>query len=1048
MASFAIEVPGEANPLTESSIVRTLQSASSSKQNQIQSGTKQLQQWEKSQKYYCHLQSAYLDPRLPAEVRYLAIIQLKNGIDKYWRKTATNAVSKDDKNVIRSRLAEGVLNEHDQRLALQNALVIAKIARYEYPQEWPDALSGFVGIIRSPNTQPLQLSRALLTLLHITKELSTARLQQSRRYLQAATPEIVAVVGERYAAIVERWRNGPNHDDMTQSLLAIKLLRRLLISGYENPNRDSTVASFWTLSLEHLGSFIPLLADTTLQSSQDMHQLLGKHIVQLAKLHHEMSKTHPAALVLLPGSLELISSYWSFVKDFASLFGSKEAALAAIANPDGQHSLEEEKTFQEKIALKGLLIVRACVKMVHNPTQTFKYRTAEDKEEKARATEIIRQTMLTDDFVREAMDVLVTRFFIFRARDLHEWHEEPEEWEKREDGDGEDWEFSVRSCSEKLFLDLAINYKEVITQPLLGVFYSVASPDNEDLIFKDSVYTAIGLAASVIHQQLDFDAFIRDVLVAEVQKSTKGYYIIRRRAAILLGQWITVKVAQESRPLVYQIFQHLLNADDPLNDQVVRVSAGRQLLNIANDWDFQAEQFLPYAQTILTQLMQLIEQVELTETKMALLSTISVLVERLDSNITPFAERIVALLPPLWEQAGDEHLMQQSILTILARLVNAMRANSLPMHSMVFPIIEGAVQPGSESFVYLLEDALDLWGAIVVQTPVDSVSPPLLSLVQHLFPIYEIGSECLRKTLEITESYLVLAPQYMLSEPVRSRLIVALADLLGSLKPDANGLVCNLVEMMLRISQKTDVASTLPLGDFNDASAALVVDLARTPDSAGDVGFMSKLLRALRGSWQAHCTTGPLAKDAPVDGIVETDYFAIFARAILGSLDAFLYVCRESSNGEDLGATMKWLLEEWFSHFENIGDPSRRKLMCMALTKLLETNQPFILLSLQSLMSMWTDVISELREDAADVTGDSLVYTSNGAGEAAESPEDARRRVLTEVDVVHSVNLPEFIKHYLQGAIAASGGYEQFQAGWLVNVDKEVVKSFSELGII
>ncbi|EGP82001.1 uncharacterized protein MYCGRDRAFT_97979 [Zymoseptoria tritici IPO323] len=36
---------------------------------------------EKSQKYYCHLQSAYLDPRLPAEVRYLAFIQLKNGID-------------------------------------------------------------------------------------------------------------------------------------------------------------------------------------------------------------------------------------------------------------------------------------------------------------------------------------------------------------------------------------------------------------------------------------------------------------------------------------------------------------------------------------------------------------------------------------------------------------------------------------------------------------------------------------------------------------------------------------------------------------------------------------------------------------------------------------------------------------------------------------------------------------------------------------------------------------------------------------------------------
>ena len=86
--SFAIEVPGEANPLSENLLIHSLRSASSSDPQQIQTGTKQVQQWEKSQGYYVHLQSAYLDRRLPLEIRYLAIIQLKNGIDKYWRKTA------------------------------------------------------------------------------------------------------------------------------------------------------------------------------------------------------------------------------------------------------------------------------------------------------------------------------------------------------------------------------------------------------------------------------------------------------------------------------------------------------------------------------------------------------------------------------------------------------------------------------------------------------------------------------------------------------------------------------------------------------------------------------------------------------------------------------------------------------------------------------------------------------------------------------------------------------------------------------------------------
>jgi hypothetical protein len=88
-AGFQVEVPGEANPLTEGILFHVLRSASSTDQTQVQSGTKQLQHWEKTQGFYPLLQSVFLDRSLPLEVRYLAIIQLKNGIDKYWRKTAT-----------------------------------------------------------------------------------------------------------------------------------------------------------------------------------------------------------------------------------------------------------------------------------------------------------------------------------------------------------------------------------------------------------------------------------------------------------------------------------------------------------------------------------------------------------------------------------------------------------------------------------------------------------------------------------------------------------------------------------------------------------------------------------------------------------------------------------------------------------------------------------------------------------------------------------------------------------------------------------------------
>jgi hypothetical protein len=70
--------------------------------------------------------------------------------------------------------------------------------------------------------------------------------------------------------------------------------------------------------------------------------------------------------------------------------------------------------------------------------------------------------------------------------------------------------------------------------------------------------------------------------------------------------------------------------------------------------------------------------------------------------------------------------MKQAILTVLSRLTNAMKADSRSFHVSFLPIIQSAIEPGSETQVYLLEDALDLWSSIVVRTIVSFV------LLKHL----------------------------------------------------------------------------------------------------------------------------------------------------------------------------------------------------------------------------------------------------------------------------------------------------------------------------
>ena len=472
--------------LTPQLLFQVVSAAASSDQQQVRNGTEQLQGLEKIGGYYSSLQTIFIDTSLPVEVRYMCAIQLKNGIDKYWRKTATNAISKEEKALIRSRCLESGTNEPDRRLALQNALVVAKILRFEFPHDWPDAITSVVSLLRSaaqPHANALHLPRVLLVLLYIIKELATGRLQRTRASLQSASPEIFYVLGRIYLDKVERWRSflrsggddeGGALEDVEQSLLALRVLRRLLTAGYEFPNRHKEVQEYWTIIRTQFEDLLSLAAQGKASINPYVQTLIEKHLVQMSKLHLEMVRVHPAAYALLPDSIGLAFAYWGLITKFGENFGSQSATVSMKTGSNGDAD-EADKPYMEKLTLKGLLLLRACAKMVFSPTQTFRYQHAEDREERKRSTDMMKTELLTGDRACEMMEILVTRFFVFRPSDLRDWEEEPEEWERREEGEGDVWEFSVRSCAEKLFLDLMISYKSLLIQPLLNVFYSVAS---------------------------------------------------------------------------------------------------------------------------------------------------------------------------------------------------------------------------------------------------------------------------------------------------------------------------------------------------------------------------------------------------------------------------------------------------------------------------------------------------------------------------------------------------------------------------------------------
>lgn len=313
MPSFAIEVEGEANPLNRDALLATVAGSLSSHQN-LKVSSQQLSNWEKSPGYYVLLQSLYADFSLPQEVRFQAIIQLKNGIDKHWRKHAQNSIVKEDKETIRSIAIEAGVQEPVPVLALQNALMLSKIVRYDYPNDWPDVFSIIIRHLRNATENLAEhriASNTLVITLQVIKELASGKLQRTKKGLEQIASELLQVLGNLYVALVGRWTTDASTgttdlESARNSHSALKTLRRLLVHGFEHHHRQEEVKQLWVLLQHHQQLFWDLRA------SNDTQPFVMKHLLQLAKLYLDMARSHPAAFVLL-GSMDILNRSWAII---------------------------------------------------------------------------------------------------------------------------------------------------------------------------------------------------------------------------------------------------------------------------------------------------------------------------------------------------------------------------------------------------------------------------------------------------------------------------------------------------------------------------------------------------------------------------------------------------------------------------------------------------------------------------------------------------------------------------------------------------------------
>eukprot|EP00878_Enallax_costatus_P025072 GHUV01026793.1.p1 GENE.GHUV01026793.1~~GHUV01026793.1.p1 ORF type:complete len:237 (+),score=29.13 GHUV01026793.1:355-1065(+) len=126
--------------------------------------------------------------------RWLAAVQLKNNVNKFWRpRYDSGGVSAEEKAYLRGRFLQ-LIPQDDNQIAVQIALVIAKVARFDFPTQWPtlfhDLLAGITPVPQAvgapadgqqPPPSPLLVRRTYFVLHHVLKELSSKRLAADQK---------------------------------------------------------------------------------------------------------------------------------------------------------------------------------------------------------------------------------------------------------------------------------------------------------------------------------------------------------------------------------------------------------------------------------------------------------------------------------------------------------------------------------------------------------------------------------------------------------------------------------------------------------------------------------------------------------------------------------------------------------------------------------------------------------------------------------------------------------------------------------------------------
>uniref|UniRef100_A0AAG5CPB2 Importin N-terminal domain-containing protein n=1 Tax=Anopheles atroparvus TaxID=41427 RepID=A0AAG5CPB2_ANOAO len=998
----------------ESAVYEALMYACSQDAQMLKPAEQKLAEWEIQPGFHLTLVKIFSDQTLDANVRWMASLYFKNGVLKYWRNNAPNGIAQDEKREIRQQLLLK-FNEPVQQIAVQIAVLIGNISRYDGPTEWQELVPTLVKAVQSEDS--LVQYRGLLVLLHVVKVLYSKRLQRDRYQFQQLTSTLYDFVLNLWDGFTQLFfkniceQNGAIDvcaTNLEKATLSLRILKKLTIYGFTAPHQSESCMMLFKVAFQRLKD----LLECRLRVKRLQHrdggapngeaiELAGKlttnvekFIVKHMKFMNLFYEQHPASFVeFVPTSFEFCFHY-VFHEGTNLIFEDNVITFPNFA-------------IQCLSLLKGILSQNTVF------VEQAKERINSAKED-----------FFTPERLSYIFEKIIVHYFLLTPEEFEQWDTDPEAYTSDEGGDS--WKFNLRACAEAFYMILFQKYSPQLIQELqkyIAKSQSITLTENSDmhdLLIKDSIYNATGLAVFSLFDEINFDEWFTQQLLAELKFKSHNFRIIRKRIIWLVGRWTSVRFSKALRPQVYRACLELLQ---PSEDLAVRLTASKTLRSIMEDFEFVGEQFVEFLEPVIALLFALLKEAVECETKMTVLHVMTFIIEKMSLSIRIDVQSLVHYLPLLWEESRDHNMLRCAIISTLLQIIKAFYEipPSEQIVSFIFHILEMSTNVNEPSHVYLLDEGLELWVVVIHYSR--TMNQELLNLCENLVPLIQQSSSNMHMCLGIAQAYIFLDTDVFLPR-YGQEIVKSCQYLLTDLR--AQGVVM-INRFFLTILQ---------------AAPKIGIELLRP-----------YLVDVFRAYYQ----------QTEFQPILQV-YLQIIARVLINDQVTFSAMLSEVGGGGGSQEALQKLMNRWLKGMPMVTKLDEKKLLALALCSLLTVSNAVISDCFGDIMSNITETLNDImsEDEQTGTKVDTLVLTDDNDGEIGltlfgygfidsdviqdEAPHFGRCRTICMRDPTHVVVLKDYLQNQLI-VLRNTIGDQRYQS-LMAQVDPQTIDELSAFVVL